>query len=134
MIDLITVGRVTGRPHTIEIWFAQRESTLYLLSGGGERSDWVRNLAVLPDVRVRIGSRELSGWGRVVTEPAEVRQARDSVHDKYAVMYHGDLSGWRETALPIAVDLAVGRGVDQWMSDNGWDRATSRYPVSEWGP
>jgi hypothetical protein len=30
---LTTVGRVTGRPHTIEIWFAREGSTLYMLSG-----------------------------------------------------------------------------------------------------
>ena len=30
---LTTVGRVTGRPHTIEIWFAREGSTVYMLSG-----------------------------------------------------------------------------------------------------
>ena len=41
---LTTTGRVSGRPHTIEIWFALQGRTLYLLSVGGDRSDWVRNL------------------------------------------------------------------------------------------
>src|SRR5688500_2310587 len=36
-----TTGRVTGQPHTIEIWFAVRNRTLYLLAGGGHRADWV---------------------------------------------------------------------------------------------
>ncbi len=33
-----------AKPHEIEIWFADDDDTLYMLSGGGDRSDWVRNL------------------------------------------------------------------------------------------
>jgi deazaflavin-dependent oxidoreductase (nitroreductase family) len=105
VIDLTTLGRVTGRPHVIEIWFTYRESTIYLLSGGGDRSDWVRNLIHTPEVRVRAGDHLYAGLGRVVSDPKEVRLARDSVFDKYVVRYSGDLTRWREMALPIAIDL-----------------------------
>jgi len=108
VIDLTTVGRVSGRPHTIEIWFAYRESTIYLLSGGGDRSDWVRNLIRSPEVGVRVGSGVYTGVGRIVTHPHEDRLARDAVHEKYVVRYSGDLTGWREMALPIAIDLEGG--------------------------
>jgi deazaflavin-dependent oxidoreductase (nitroreductase family) len=106
---LTTVGRVSGRPHTIEIWFALQGRTLYVLSGGGDRSDWVRNLLMWPEVTVRIGRRdaaELPGRARVVeagTEEDEV--ARRLVVAKYQPSYGGDLSGWRRSALPVAVDL-----------------------------
>lgn len=105
VVHLTTVGRVTGRPHTIEIWFASRESTIYMLSGGRDRSDWVRNLIRTPDVWVRAGSLEYSGLGRVVVDSDEDEIARDAVHAKYAPRYRGDLSRWREAALPVAVDL-----------------------------
>jgi deazaflavin-dependent oxidoreductase (nitroreductase family) len=105
VIHLTTVGRVSGRPHTIEIWFAQHGSTLYMLSGGAQRSDWVRNLSRTPTAKVRAGGRDYPGLGRIVTDPQEVRLARDAVYGKYSVLYRGDLSGWRETALPMAVDL-----------------------------
>ena len=39
---LTTVGRVTGKPHEIEIWFGMIGDTIYLLSGGGDKSDWVK--------------------------------------------------------------------------------------------
>src|SRR5437867_1856641 len=71
-----TVGRRTGRPHTIEIWFGLAGSTLYLLSGGGERSDWVRNLLANPAVIVRLGERELAATARVVADGAEEDMAR----------------------------------------------------------
>jgi deazaflavin-dependent oxidoreductase (nitroreductase family) len=113
VIHLTTVGRVSGRPHTIEIWFAQHGSTLYMLSGGANRSDWVRNLTRSPAATVSVGGREYSGMGRVVTDPHEDRLARDAVHDKYSVLYRGDLTGWRETALPMAVDLDDKRGTPE---------------------
>jgi hypothetical protein len=34
---------MSGRPHTIEIWFALDERALYLLSGGGDLSGWRRS-------------------------------------------------------------------------------------------
>lgn len=105
IIRLTTVGRVTGRSHTIEIWFAHRDETIYLLSGGGDRSDWVRNVMRTPEVRVLAGGQEYPGLGRVVVDPAEDRAARDAVYAKYSARYGGDLTRWRESALPIAVDL-----------------------------
>jgi deazaflavin-dependent oxidoreductase (nitroreductase family) len=106
---LTTTGRVSGRPHTIEIWFARRRGTLYLLSGGGDRADWVRNLRRWPEVVVRIGRRHaprLLGRARVL-EPGspEDELARDLLVEKYQPGYGGDLSGWRRSSLPVAIDL-----------------------------
>lgn len=100
-----TVGRVTGRPHTIEIWFALHGSTLYLLSGAGWRSDTVRNIEADPAVTVRIGDRTFEARGRVVEDDDEDRRARDLVFAKYASTYGGDLRRWRESAMPVAIDL-----------------------------
>src|SRR5436190_6421313 len=96
---LTTVGRVSGRPHRIEIWFAIDGETLYMLSGGGERSDWVRNLRRDPAVAIEIGTGRFAGRARVVTDTAEDKRARALVHGKYARNYAGDLSGWRRSAL-----------------------------------
>jgi len=102
---LTTRGRVTGRPHRIEIWFAIEDRTLYLLSGGGRSSDWVKNLRHRPSVVIELGGGRFAGQARIVVEAAEEERARALVHDKYARSYGGDLTGWRRSALPIAVDL-----------------------------
>lgn len=103
-----TAGRTTGRPHTIEIWFALRDATVYLLSGGGARSDWVRNLVADPRVEVRIGRQSFYGTARVVTDPDEDAWAREALVDKYQKTYSGDLTNWRRDSLPIAIDLGSG--------------------------
>ncbi len=102
---LTTVGRLTGNPHTIEIWFAVDGETIYLLSGSGGRSDWSKNLRQQPSVTFRIRTEELPGSAREVTDPAEDARARDLVVAKYQPSYGGDLTGWRERAAVFAVDL-----------------------------
>jgi deazaflavin-dependent oxidoreductase (nitroreductase family) len=102
---LTTTGRVTGRPHRIEIWFAIDGTIIYLLSGGRERSDWVKNLRREPSVRIEIGNSVFGGQARMVGDESEDQRARRLVHDKYARGYSGDLTGWRGSALPIAIDL-----------------------------
>jgi deazaflavin-dependent oxidoreductase (nitroreductase family) len=111
---LTTIGRVSDRPHTIEIWYALDGRTLYLLSGGGDRSDWVRNLRRHPEVTVRLGRRdaaELPGHARVVEKGSDEDElARRLVTGKYQPTYGGDLSSWRRSALPVAVDLSPPTG------------------------
>ncbi len=102
---LTTVGRVSGRPHTIEIWFALDGSTLYMLSGGGAKADWVKNAQRVPDVSVRIRDQHYQGQARVVVGGAEDALARRLLVDKYQPRYDGDLASWGRSALPVAVDL-----------------------------
>ena len=106
---LTTTGRISGEPRQIEIWFAVEGDTLYMLSGGGDRSNWVRNLMREPTVTVRIRDRTLHGRARPV-EPGteEDALARRLLPEKYAPRYSGDLEDWRRRALPIAVDLQAG--------------------------
>src|SRR4051794_13363308 len=87
---LTTRGRVTGRPHRIEIWFALDGSTLYMLAGGRDRADWVMNLRADPAVAVEVGGHRFVGTARIVTAALEDGQARALVHDKYASTYSGD--------------------------------------------
>ena len=102
---LTTTGRVSGEPREIEIWFAIEGSTLYMLSGGRDRSDWVKNLIREPRVSVRIADRAFDARARVVDDPGEGARARELLFEKYSGGYSGDLSGWRERSLPVAVDL-----------------------------
>jgi deazaflavin-dependent oxidoreductase (nitroreductase family) len=104
---LTTTGRVSGEPREIEIWFGLAGATLYMLSGGRDRSNWVRNLTRTPEVRVRIGGREFEGTARIVDDGDEDAAARRLLLDKYEGGYSGDLTEWGRDSLPVAVDLAV---------------------------
>src|SRR4051794_23415938 len=82
---LTTTGRVSGRPHEIEIWFALSEdcATLFMMAGAGGRSDWVRNLQADPAVTIRLRDDTYGCHARMVPDPAEDRLVRTLLFEKY---------------------------------------------------
>ena len=104
-----TTGRRSGRPHTIEIWFAASGHTLFLLAGGRERADWVRNLRVSPSAEVRLGGRVYRATAReLVPGSAEDSLARQVLLGKYQAPGATDLERWGRSALTVALDLDAG--------------------------
>ena len=104
---LTTKGRVSGRPHTIEIWFVLNGDTLYMLSGGLDQADWVKNILHQADVTVKIKDQVFPGLGRVVKDAEEDTLARQLIARKYPSTDEEDLTEWYRDALPVAVDLIV---------------------------
>ena len=103
---LTTRGRRTGRDHTIEIWFSLENDRAYMLAGGGDRADWVRNIRASGDVTLRIGAETVSAQARIVSHPAEDARARELLATKYQRWEPGrQMSQWAQTAVPVAVDL-----------------------------
>jgi len=101
-----TTGRVSGHPHKIEIWFGIQNNSLYLLSGGGDRSDWVKNMRTNPLVSVRIAAHTFAGSSRFVQDKQEDGVARRLLAAKYQDWRPGQsFSDWALTALPVAIDL-----------------------------
>jgi len=70
---LTTIGRVTGQPREIEIWFAERCGRFYLVAER-ESANWVRNIQSQPRVRVR-GDSEFDAIARVVHNDREPQLA-----------------------------------------------------------
>jgi deazaflavin-dependent oxidoreductase (nitroreductase family) len=99
---------VSGDPHEIEIWFALADGVAYLLSGGGDRSDWVKNLSATPDVTIRIGEERRAAVARVISDAREDALARRRVVEKYRPRYSGELDEWGRTSLPVAIGWADG--------------------------
>ncbi len=103
---LTTIGRVTGKPHEIEIWFGIRNNFIYLMSGGGTKSDWVKNLLKNPSATVRIAKQTFTGTARLVKNEQEEIIARNLLADKYKEREaDGSLSEWARTALPVVIDV-----------------------------
>jgi deazaflavin-dependent oxidoreductase (nitroreductase family) len=104
---LTTVGRRTGRPHRIEMWFAAHDGRLYLLAGGRERADWVRNLQADPRVTVELGDETRVGAAHVLEAgTAEDQLARELLLAKYEPT-EDDLDEWGRTALPVVIELPL---------------------------
>jgi deazaflavin-dependent oxidoreductase (nitroreductase family) len=108
--NLETIGRRTGKPRRIEIWFAADLAAprIYMLSGGRDDANWVLNLRDEPAVRVRIGDRWFDGRAREIPPGPEDLHARELVAAKYEGWRAGrQMSAWARESLPVAVDLVL---------------------------
>ncbi|MDQ2966405.1 MAG: nitroreductase family deazaflavin-dependent oxidoreductase [Chloroflexota bacterium] len=105
---LETIGRTSGRPRELEIWFAADGDRVFLLSGGRDDAHWVRNLRVDPHVRIRVGGRWFTGTAREIEGQPEEPRARRLLAAKYQGWREGrPLSEWASESLPVAIDLAA---------------------------
>jgi len=72
LVHLTVRGRMSGKPHTVKIWFAAGNGKVYVTSARGMDADWVKNLRKNSDVALQIGSTTLRGTA-VWREDAGVR-------------------------------------------------------------
>jgi deazaflavin-dependent oxidoreductase (nitroreductase family) len=98
---LVTTGRSSGEPREVILWFAVTGGRVVMLSGGGRRADWVRNLAADPRVRFRAADAEISGRARIVEGEAEDPEVRDAIAAKYGTT---GLRTWLRESLPVVVE------------------------------
>lgn len=108
--DITCIGRRTGNPHTIEIWFGVDGASIYLISGNGPDADWYRNMLANPAVIVRFADgTECTGVARDVTDPDERRRLGDLMGEKYR--WNGDPSigltrhAWCYTVPAVAIAI-----------------------------
>lgn len=99
-----TTGRRTGRTHRIEIWFGAEPlgTTVYVLSGGMDRADWVRNLRATPGTLVELAGVRHTARARFDLAPDEEALARRLLDTKYP-----GYSDWAARALVVALDLGA---------------------------
>jgi deazaflavin-dependent oxidoreductase (nitroreductase family) len=100
VLHLITIGRVTGQPRQIEIWFIFRRDRFYIFAEQGEAAGWVKNLRRSPDVIIRIRERRIKAVARVLDYRMD-RQLWDEVQAIAARKY-----GWGD-GLPIEINPVV---------------------------
>ena len=101
---LTTVGRYTGAPHRIEIWFTVHNHRIYLISGGGTQSDWVKNLLADPTVDTEIGTRRWCATAKPDNAPGH--PARKRLAARYQNWKPGQpLTDWATNGLVIELRI-----------------------------
>src|ERR1044072_233054 len=83
---LTTIGRRTGEPREIEIWFTTHSGRYYLIAEHREQTQWVKNIRHNPRIAFRVGDQSFTGQGRVVDEAREAelwRSLRGLSEKKY---------------------------------------------------
>jgi deazaflavin-dependent oxidoreductase (nitroreductase family) len=90
-IAITTVGRRTGRPRTVPVWFVLDRRALWLLPTEGSRNHWFRNLQADPIVRVRAGRYRRIFRARLYRGRATARRTAGRFGRKYG---RGDVAAY----------------------------------------
>ena len=96
-LDLTTIGRKTGKPREIEIWYVESTGKLYILAEHFHDTQWVKNIESNPRVRVRLGSEEFEATARVLD------QDRDRAGWIIAQQLAREKYGWGD-GLPVEIE------------------------------
>ncbi|TMF62052.1 MAG: nitroreductase family deazaflavin-dependent oxidoreductase [Chloroflexi bacterium] len=106
-LELVTTGRVTGRPHSVRLRFAYEDGVVWLRTGerpsapdargvrrrtkAERETDWFRNLEHDPHARVRIADAELPAVYEPSADPAaDLRRSVELLRLKYGAEWVAD--------------------------------------------
>ncbi|HUK50974.1 MAG TPA: nitroreductase family deazaflavin-dependent oxidoreductase [Terriglobales bacterium] len=81
-IYLTTTGRKSGKPHTVELWFASQGNRIFL-SHEGQETDWIKNLTKIKQVNVRIGSARFHADGCLASNGEPRETGKKTLYEKY---------------------------------------------------
>ena len=81
-IHVTTIGRKTGKPHEVELWFALADGKIYL-SHEGERTDWMKNAAKNRAVGVKIGSVRFDATAKILKAGSARDAGAKALYEKY---------------------------------------------------
>jgi deazaflavin-dependent oxidoreductase (nitroreductase family) len=96
VLYLTTIGRRTGLPRQIEIWFVVDHGRFYLFAETGDDAAWVKNIRRNREVGVRVRDRQICATARVLDSGTD-RGLWDRVSEIANRKY-----GWGE-GLPVEI-------------------------------
>lgn len=79
---LTTVGRKTGKKHTVQLWFAFSNGSIFL-SHEGDYTDWMKNMTHERRVQLKIGTLSIEANGVIVKEGRSRELGKKALYDKY---------------------------------------------------
>ena len=88
--QITTVGRKTGKPHTVTVWFVADGDAIYLTTLD-EHRDWVQNAEKSPAVTLSIDDLHIAGQFSRVTDPGLDTRIRTLRGQKYTL---GRIAAW----------------------------------------
>ncbi len=74
IIDITTIGRTSGEPRRIEIWFHRADGAVYITGTPGRPRSWYANLVAHPEFTFHLkqsATADLPAVARPITDPAE---------------------------------------------------------------
>ncbi len=104
-VDITTIGRRSGQPRRIEIWFHNLDGRIYISGRPGLRG-WYANVVAHPDFEFHLkesAEADIPARARPITDPAERRRVLSGV--LAGIGREGALQDWVDHSPLIEVEL-----------------------------
>ncbi|HZR80204.1 MAG TPA: nitroreductase family deazaflavin-dependent oxidoreductase [Candidatus Binatia bacterium] len=101
---LETVGRKSGLPRTVTLWFVPEGDRVYL-AGGAAVPQWCRNVRANPAVAIEVGGVRRRGRARVVEDASQADAIRERFVRRYVLARLSRLFGGYTSSVPVVVEL-----------------------------
>ena len=82
-IKISVIGRNTGKPITLPVWFVRENDTLWLLPVNGSKTQWYQNLLKNPTITIKVVREERILDAQVLKTATTVRNVIQSFQQKY---------------------------------------------------
>lgn len=101
-LKITVIGRKTGREYSTPVWFVRDGRTVFLLPGGGSRSNWYRNVLKIKRIKISSGKVSLDLAAKSVTDSSRISSIVDKFRSKYGATYYSD-----PKRFDVALDLTL---------------------------
>ncbi len=112
IIDITTVGRHTGLPRRIEIWFYRVDGHLYL-SGAPGRRGWYANLLHNPEFTFHLKESARADLLARATAIVDVEQRREIIRQILE-----NIGAWRTLRPPFPRSWFSLRNLEAWVANS----------------
>ena len=103
-LQLTTIGRKTGRRHTVTTWFLVDGKTVYLVTMRLQR-DWPRNLIKNGQAELDIAGKVFKGRAKQILEAKRLQHVKALLSQKYWAAWFGAWFGMGpEGAFAVTID------------------------------
>jgi deazaflavin-dependent oxidoreductase (nitroreductase family) len=82
-VEITTIGRKSGKPHTKPIWFVYDQGHLYLQAGREGKTDWYQNIKKNPQLTLKIAALTFTGKAQFIDEEKETERIHSLFKQKY---------------------------------------------------
>lgn len=107
--DITTIGRKTGQPRRIEIYFHHFDGAFYLTGRPGLKRDWQANIEANPEFTLHL-KRRVTADLPVIGEPEPDREERSRI------LFRALTESWGSDPGPARADL------DRWVESSPFIR------------
>jgi deazaflavin-dependent oxidoreductase (nitroreductase family) len=103
-LQLTTIGRRTGKRHTVTVWFLVDGETVYLVTLKMKR-DWPRNVMKNGKIELDIAGEVFKGHAKRIADAKRLEHVKRLLAKKYCVAWLGSWVGMGpEGAFAVAID------------------------------